>query len=70
MVDKLAELETQIGLVNDIIRHTAAEDPRMEQLKELLAAMYQELAQLQPPRDKLDKPLLSEDSLWQLKKDN
>ena len=64
MVDKLAELETQIGLVNDIMRHTDAKDPRMEQLRELLAVMYQELTKLQPPRDKLDKPLLSDDSLW------
>ena len=63
MVDKLAELETQIGLVNDIIRHTAAEDPRMESLCELLAVMYQELNRLRPATDKLDKPLLSEDSL-------
>lgn len=63
MVDKLNELHTQIGLVHDIMRHTDVKDPRMEQLKELLAAMYRELTQLQPPRDKLDKPLLSEDSL-------
>ena len=63
MVDKLAELETQIGLVHDIIRHTDVKDPRMESLRELLAAMYQELIKLQPPKDKLDKPLLSEDSL-------
>ena len=63
MVDKLKELETQIGLVHDIIRHTDVKDPRMEQLRELLAVMYQELNQLRPPRDKLDKPLLSEDSL-------
>ena len=63
MVDKLTELHTQIGLVHDIMRHTDVKDPRMDQLKDLLAAMYQELAQLQPPRDKLDKPLLSEDSL-------
>jgi len=63
MVDKLAELETQIGLVNDIMRHTDVNDPRMEQLRELSAVMYQELMTLRPPRDKLDKPLLSDDSL-------
>lgn len=63
MVDKLAELETQIGLVNDIIRHTDVKDPRMEQLRELSAVMYQELTKLRPVRDKLDKPLLSDDSL-------
>ncbi len=63
MVDKLAELETQIGLVNDIMRHTDVNDPRMESLRELLAVMYQELTKLRPPRDKLDKPLLSDDSL-------
>jgi len=65
MIDnnKLKELETQIGLVNDIMRHTDVNDPRMEQLRELSAVMYQELIKLQPLRDKLDKPLLSEDSL-------
>jgi hypothetical protein len=63
MVDKLRELETQIGLVHDIMRHTDANDPRQEQLRELLAVMYQELNKLQPARDKLDKPLLSDDSL-------
>jgi hypothetical protein len=63
MVDKLAELETQIGLVHDIIRHTDANDPRIESLRELLAVMYQELIKLQPAKDKLDKPLLSDDSL-------
>jgi len=63
MVDKLKELETQIGLVHDIMRHTDVKDPRMESLRELLAVMYQELNVLQPPKDKLDKPLLSEDSL-------
>ena len=63
MVDKLAELETQIGLVHDIMRHTDVKDPRMEPLCEILAAMYQELIKLRPPRDKLDKPLLSDDSL-------
>ena len=63
MVDKLTELQTQIGLVHDIMRHTDVKDPRMESLRELLAVMYQELNQLQPPQDKLDKPLLSEDSL-------
>jgi hypothetical protein len=63
MVDKLAELETQIGLVHDIMRHTDAKDPRMESLRELLAVMYQELTKLRPATDKLDKPLLSEDSL-------
>ena len=36
-----------------------------EQLRELLAVMYQELNKLAPQKDKLDKPLLSEDSLWQ-----
>ena len=63
MVDKLAELETQIGLVNEIMRHTDVKDPRMESLRELLAVMYQELIKLQPAKDKLDKPLLSDDSL-------
>jgi hypothetical protein len=63
MVNKLAELETQIGLVHDIMRHTDVKDPRMESLRELLAVMYQELNRLQPAQDKLDKPLLSEDSL-------
>ena len=63
MVDKLKELEIQIGLVNDIMRHTDAKDPRMEQLRELSAVMYQELIKLRPAMDKLDKPLLSEDSL-------
>jgi hypothetical protein len=63
MVDKLIELETQIGLVNDIMRHTDAKDPRMESLRELLAVMYQELVKLRPAMDKLDKPLLSDDSL-------
>jgi hypothetical protein len=63
MVDKLTELETQIGLVHDIMRHTDVKDPRMESLRELLAVMYQELNVLRPARDKLDKPLLSDDSL-------
>ena len=63
MVDKLKELETQIGLVNDIMRHTDVKDPRMESLRELLAVMYQELIKLQPAKDKLNKPLLSDDSL-------
>jgi hypothetical protein len=63
MVDRLQELKTQIGLVWDIMRHTDAKDPRQEQLRELLATMYQELNRLEPPQDKLDKPLLSEDSL-------
>jgi hypothetical protein len=63
MVDKLKELETQIGLVNDIMRHTDVKDPRMEQLRELSAVMYQELTKLRPAMDKLDKPLLSDDSL-------
>lgn len=63
MVDKLKELQTQIGLVWDIMRHTDVRDPRQEQLRELLATMYQELNRLEPPQDKLDKPLLSEDSL-------
>jgi hypothetical protein len=35
----------------------------MEPLREMLATMYQELIKLRPPRDKLDKPLLSDDSL-------
>ena len=61
--NKLEELHTQIGLVHDIMRHTDVKDPRMEQLREMLAVMYQELSKLEPPRDKLDKPLLSEDSL-------
>ena len=65
MVDKnkLEELQTQIGLVHDIMRHTDVKDPRMEQLRGLLATMYQELNRLQPATDKLDKPLLSDDSL-------
>ena len=63
MVDKLKELETQIGLVHDIMRHTDVKDPRMESLRELLEVMYQELTKLRPARDKLNKPLLSEDSL-------
>ena len=63
MVDKLKELETQIGLVHDIMRHTDAKDPRMKSLRELLAVMYQELTKLRPAMDKLDKPLLSDDSL-------
>ena len=63
MVDKLAELETQIGLVHDIMRHTDVKDPRMESLRELLAVMYHELNVLRPAMDKLDKPLLSDDSL-------
>jgi len=63
MVDRLQELHTQIGLVHDIIRNTDVKDPRMEDLRELLATMYQKLNKLQPPQDKLDKPLLSEDSL-------
>jgi len=63
MVDRLQELHTQIGLVHDIIRHTDAKDPRQEQLRELLATMYQELNKLEPTKDRLSKPLLSEDSL-------
>ena len=63
MVDRLTELETQIGLVHDIIRHTDVNDPRMESLRDLLAVMYQELVKLRPAMDKLDKPLLSDDSL-------
>ena len=63
MVDRLQELKTQIGLIWDIMRHTTAEDPRQAQLRELLAMMYQELNKLEPPQDKLSKPLLSEDSL-------
>jgi hypothetical protein len=45
------------------MRHTDVKDPRMESLRELLAAMYQELTKLRPAMDKLDKPLLSDDSL-------
>jgi hypothetical protein len=45
------------------MRHTDVKDPRMESLRELLAAMYQELIKLRPAMDKLDKPLLSDDSL-------
>jgi len=45
------------------MRHTDAKDPRMEQLRELSAVMYQELTKLRPAMDKLDKPLLSDDSL-------
>jgi len=63
MVDKLKELETQISLVHDIMRHTDVKDPRMESLCKLLAVMYQELTKLRPAMDKLDKPLLSDDSL-------
>ena len=63
MVDKLKELETQIGLVNDIMRHTDVKDPRMEQLRELSAVMYQELNKLRPPNEKLERKLMSEDSL-------
>jgi hypothetical protein len=63
MVDKLKTLETQIGLVNDIIRHTDVKDPRMEQLRELSAIMYQELNVLRPPNEKLERKLMSEDSL-------
>ena len=63
MVDKLRELEAQIGLVWDIIRPMDVQDPRIERLKELLAIMYQELIRLRPATDKLDKPLLSQDSL-------
>jgi len=63
MVDKLKELETQIGLVHDIIRTTDVKDPRMEQLRELLATMYQKLKELQPSRETLNRKTLSEDSL-------
>jgi len=63
MVDKLKELQTQIGLVHDIMRHTDANDPRQEQLRELLEVMYQEFNIIKPQNDKLDKPLLSNDSL-------
>ena len=63
MVDKLKELETQIGLVHDIIRHTDTKDPRMEQLREILATMYQKLNELTPPRETLNRKTLSEDSL-------
>ena len=63
MVDKLKELETQIGLMNDIMRHTDVNDPRMEQLREISAVMYQELVNLRPAMDKLDKPTLSDDSI-------
>ena len=61
--NKLEELHTQIGLVHDIIRHTDVNDSRMEQLRELLAEMTCKLIDFAPPKDKLDKPLLSEDSL-------
>ena len=61
--ERLAELQTQIGLVHDIIRHTDVKDPRMEQLRILLSSMYQKLNELTPARERLDKPLLSEDSL-------
>ena len=61
--NQLEELHTQIGLVQDIMRHTDAKDPRQEQLRELLATMYQKLNELTPPKDKLSKSLLSEDSL-------
>ena len=61
--NQLEELQTQIGLVQDIMRHTDAKDPRQEQLRELLATMYQKLNELAPAKDKLSKPLLSEDSL-------
>jgi len=63
MVDKLAELKTQIGLVWDIMRHTDTKDPRQEQLRELLATMYQKLNELEPPKEKLERKLLSDDSL-------
>jgi hypothetical protein len=65
MVDKtrLEELHTQIGLVHDIIRHTDVKDPRMESLRELLATMYQKLNEMQPPKERLERKLLSEDSL-------
>ncbi len=45
------------------MRHTDVKDPRMEPLREMLAVMYQKLIKLRPARDKLDKPLLSDDSL-------
>jgi hypothetical protein len=45
------------------MRHTDVKDPRMEPLREMLATMYQELNKLRPAMDKLDKPLLSDDSL-------
>ena len=45
------------------MRHTDVKDPRMEPLREMLATMYQELIKLRPKMDKLDKPLLSDDSL-------
>jgi hypothetical protein len=63
MVDRLQELHTQIGLVHDIIRHTDVKDPRMESLRELLATMYQKLNDLAPPKEKLERKLMSEDSL-------
>ena len=61
--ERLEELHTQIGLVHDIIRQTDAKDPKQEQLRILLASMYQKLNELTPARDKLEKTLLSEDSL-------
>jgi len=59
----LEELKTQLGLLQDIIRHTDVNDPKMEPLCEMLSMMYQKLIELDPPKDKLDKPLLSDDSL-------
>ena len=49
--------------MHDIIRHTDVKDPNMEQLRGLLASMYQKLNELQPPKERLNKTLLSEDSL-------
>ena len=63
MVDHLAELHTQIGLVHEIMRQTDTKDPRMESLRGLLATMYQKLTELAPPKEKLERKLLSEDSL-------
>ena len=61
--NRLDELETQIGLVWDIIRHTDVNDPRMEQLRELLAEMTNKLIDLRPTQEPLNKTTLSEDSL-------
>ena len=63
MVDRLEELKTQMGLLHEIIRMTDANDPKMEPLCELLATMYQKLNELEPPKEKLERKLLSEDSL-------
>ena len=61
--NQLEELETQIRLVWDIIRHTDVDDPRMEQLRELLAEMTIRLIEVRPAQEILNKKTLSEDSL-------